>query len=213
MLRIGILFFVIGINCHLFATDGKGYYVTLKNDTVHVKFKLPRNPLLYPGIYLPKLQKEVEFYTDNKEKRVLYPSQVLSYSFTYLNDDDDRETFSFVSKKNTLHLNATAFDSPDSSIFLNQVIKGKLSLYIFYGSSSSPVGNGISTGFVNIPTTTPILEKAGGELFWYNSWKFKDELSKYLFDCPSVVAKLQDKKFKNRNIKDAVSEYNTDCGN
>lgn len=197
------------------AKEAKGYYITLNNDTVHVTFKIPYNPFVSLGPNLSKMQYSIEYYVNKKEKQDLFPIDILAYTFYYINDEYETDTFNFISKKNNLALidNSLFNFKDDSVLFLRLILKGKLSLYKYYYIGSTSVGAGPNMNSANVITTLDILEKTNETLFKYNSFKFKSEMSEYLSDCPIISKSIAEKKYKPKHILDIVTEYNRICGN
>ena len=114
----------------------------------------------------------------------------------------------FVSKKNIFY-RSTDFSDNDSTIFLMQLVKGKLSLYNYYSMSS--VSAGFNYAANNVMHSTPVLEFLNQKLFTYNTNKFKIEMAKYLADCPIVLQKIEEKNYKNKHLHIVVELYNSLC--
>ncbi|MDB5227716.1 MAG: hypothetical protein JWN78_1909 [Bacteroidota bacterium] len=191
------------------AIDANGYYVTLKNDTIHAKFKIPYYPNISIDLNYLKLQEKIEVYADKKEKQELLPGDILAFSFYYTNEDLETDTVTYVSRKNTLKLGREFFQS-DSAIFLRLMIKGKLSLYKYYSMGSMPAGN-MGMSAVGVAQEASILEK-NEKLYMYNAFKFRSDIEEYLSDCPAVVKLIEEKKYKSKHLSTIVQEYNRLCG-
>ena len=69
--------------------------------------------------------------------------------------------------------------------------------------------NGMSfSGGGSYSTQKFVLQKGNGDLFcpaWIN---FKSKMKDYLFDCPSLVEKIDNKTYKKDDIWRIVEDYN-----
>ena len=115
----------------------KGFYVTNNHDTIKALLKIPYNAAFSIDFNFIKMQQEMEYINDAGEKITMTPNDILAYGFEYYDEREEKDdTMLFVSKKNIFY-RSTDFSDNDSTIFLMQLVKGKLSLYNYYSISSS----------------------------------------------------------------------------
>ncbi|MFN8283977.1 MAG: hypothetical protein U0U67_12230 [Chitinophagales bacterium] len=187
----------------------KGFYVTNNHDTIKALLKIPYNATFSIDFNFVKMQREMEYINDAGEKITFTPKDILAYGFEYYDEREEKDdTMLFVSKKNIFY-KPTDFSDNDSTIFLMQLVKGKLNLYNYYSINSVSVGFNTSN---NVQHSTPVLEFQNQIPFTYNSFKFKTEMAKYLADCPLVLQKIEEKNYKNKHLHIVVELYNGLCG-
>lgn len=187
----------------------KGFYVTNNHDTIKALLKIPYNAAFSIDFNFIKMQQEMEYINDAGEKITMTPNDILAYGFEYYDEREEKDdTMVFVSKKNIFY-RSTDFSDNDSTIFLMQLVKGKLSLYNYYSMSSVSAGFGSASN--NVMHSTPVLEFLNQKLFTYNTNKFKSEMAKYLADCPIVLQKIEEKNYKNKHLHIVVELYNSLC--
>ncbi len=187
----------------------KGFYVTNNHDTIKALLKIPYNAAFSIDFNFVKMQQEMEYINDAGEKITMTPNDILAYGFEYYDEREEKDdTMVFVSKKNIFY-RSTDFSDNDSTIFLMQLVKGKLSLYNYYSMSS--VSAGFNYAANNVMHSTPVLEFLNQKLFTYNTNKFKSEMAKYLADCPIVLQKIEEKNYKNKHLHIVVELYNSLC--
>ena len=187
----------------------KGFYVTNNHDTIKALLKIPYNAAFSIDFNFIKMQQEMEYINDAGEKITMTPNDFLAYGFEYYDEREEKDdTMVFVSKKNIFY-RSTDFSDNDSTIFLMQLVKGKLSLYNYYSMSS--VSAGFNYAANNVMHSTPVLEFLNQKLFTYNTNKFKIEMAKYLADCPIVLQKIEEKNYKNKHLHIVVELYNSLC--
>ena len=187
----------------------KGFYVTNNHDTIKALLKIPYNAAFSIDFNFIKMQQEMEYINDAGEKITMTPNDILAYGFEYYDEREEKDdTMVFVSKKNIFY-RSTDFSDNDSTIFLMQLVKGKLSLYNYYSMSS--VSAGFNYAANNVMHSTPVLEFLNQKLFTYNTNKFKSEMAKYLADCPIVLQKIEEKNYKNKHLHIVVELYNSLC--
>lgn len=189
----------------------KGFYVTNNHDTIKALLKIPYNAAFSIDFNFIKMQQEMEYINDAGEKITMTPKDILAYGFEYYDEREEKDdTMVFVSKKNIFY-RSTDFSDNDSTIFLMQLVKGKLSLYNYYDINSVAIGSGPVPNYVSVPNSTPVLEFLNQKLFTYNTNKFKSEMAKYLADCPIVLQKIEEKNYKNKHLHIVVELYNSLC--
>lgn len=187
----------------------KGFYVTNNHDTIKALLKIPYNAAFSIDFNFIKMQQEMEYINDAGEKITMTPNDILAYGFEYYDEREEKDdTMLFVSKKNIFY-RSTDFSDNDSTIFLMQLVKGKLSLYNYYSMSS--ISDGFGSASNNVMHSTPVLEFLNQKLFTYNTNKFKSEMAKYLADCPIVLQKIEEKNYKNKQLHIVVELYNSLC--
>ena len=187
----------------------KGFYVTNNHDTIKALLKIPYNAAFSIDFNFIKMQQEMEYINDAGEKITMTPNDILAYGFEYYDEREEKDdTMLFVSKKNIFY-RSTDFSDNDSTIFLMQLVKGKLSLFNYYSMSSISGGFGSTSN--NVMHSTPVLEFLNQKLFTYNTNKFKSEMAKYLADCPIVLQKIEEKNYKNKHLHIVVELYNSLC--
>lgn len=145
---------------------------------------------------------------------------------------DERKRYTF-EEVDTLKL----FEDQEPSIYVQVKIKdegihrilelvdqGKNLIYYrdkierYYAPSPMPNGNmssvpmGGSYSYTNSYVRKPWENEATylASTSWL-SGNFKKTASNYFADCPALVAKIQNKEFKKRHLKEIIDYYNTKC--
>jgi hypothetical protein len=196
-----ILFVLVMQTMH--ATEAKGYYITLNNDTVYVKFKIPLG--FFDGdIRHNALQSKITYFDSLGKKQIIRPNGAKGYYFEYLG-----EKFLFVSLKNTIGL-WSSLDNTTDYIFLSIKIEGPLRLYSYYYTQSTPGrynGSSFSGGSSSVEEGY-VLQKSGKDIFKPSSLFFKRDMMAYFSDFPELAQKIEKKELKNNNMEEIVKEYN-----
>src|ERR1035437_44212 len=122
-LIIGFLF-VIALRSFA-AIELTGFYVSNKNDTVKVVFKLPTGLFSKTPIY-ERMQCKIHYLDSAHKKQTLLPRDVKEISFKY-----NGQKVTFLTRNNELGL-MISFFSDDSKIFLKLVSNGKMKLFTYY---------------------------------------------------------------------------------
>jgi len=104
--------------------------------------------------------------------------------------------------------------------FLEELVKGEISLFKDFTANmvmgATPMGAGgpmiqsynIVDYYVKRSNESNAIHLASNELFSKN---FKKAASEFFSDCPQLVAKVQNKEFKKKDIKEIVTFYNETC--
>jgi len=189
-----LLLFVIAVCENSEAEDIKGKII-YRNDTVDVIFNIPTISIT-GKIKYTKLQNKVKYYDLAGKKVKLFPEDVVEIRFSYLNED-----IRMLSVRDT-HDFSDNF-SKSKNIFLKLIIDGELKLFEYHFSDSS--------GEMTYVTTSYILKRNKGELWWPEQWAFRKDMVNYFSDCPELTRKIQEKEFEISDFVEIVKFYYANC--
>lgn len=200
MKRIFLLFtavFTLVCSGKTFANNvAKGYYITLKNDTVYTTFLIDKMLLSDELDYL-KLQYRVVRLDSAGEKVKLFTRDILEYGFVLDNENFIfRKCFEIIENKVSLS-------------FLHLVKDGCIAKYKMYTASATGGKNGVVITHVNGEI---VYSKNKGKLF-YIPWRstFTEDMSEWLKDCPEMVGKIKNKEYTRKDVDTIIEEYNSKC--
>jgi hypothetical protein len=202
-----LLIGLIGLFCSSLASAKKleGYFINQENDTIEVLFSIPTK-FLSGQAHFESIQWRVKYYNSSNEKQILKPSQAKEFGFVFKG-----EQVRFLSRKNSLSLSGPFFGDTEY-VFLKLEVEGKLKLFHFYSTQSSPgiynASSGMMTGGYFYSLERYILQKDDGELFKPRGIAFRKDMAKYLFDCPTVADRIEGRDLKKGDIEQIVVEYN-----
>lgn len=130
----------------------KGYYITLKNDTVYATFLIDKT-LLSDKIDYIKLQNRVVRLDSAREKVKLFTRDILEYGFVFNNENFTfRKCFEIIDNKVSL-------------TFLHLINDGCIAEYKMYATSATHGQNGVSITYV---TSEIIYSKKKVKYFTYH---------------------------------------------
>jgi len=162
------------------------------NDTVDVTFIIPFSEIS-GQINFIKLQQSVTYINSSNKKVKIKPTQAKEIRFKYGSGIQR-----MISVYNSISLGTLM--EMDTCIFLKLNIDGNLKLFTYYAYGKY----GVATSYIVKKTDAPIMAPD-----WIS---FRFDMKKYLSDCPVLVAKLEDKEYKARDLESIVMFYNNTCG-
>ena len=180
--------------------DAKGYLLTIRGDSIPFTFQLEKvfrddDPVLtsYNFKYKDATGKKIKIKEDDlKEFGYYLNGNLIKYVPVYTMYEVDGAVYRSLSKLE---------------------IDGYLTLYSNFSPGSpgnrftaqgSP-GNKYATYIP--PAIVYSLKKPDGQIFTWGAW-FRKDLSEYLKDDTELVAKIQNRDLKEKDIKFIVNEYN-----
>lgn len=128
--------------------------------------------------------------------------------------------FRYGKRKGDKMYRSVIVEGRDNSIFLEELVKGEISLYKDFTANmvmgATPMGAGgpmiqsynIIDYYVKRGNQKSATHLASNELFSKN---FKKAASDFFSDCPLLVEKLHKKEFNKKDIKEIVTFYNEKC--
>lgn len=128
--------------------------------------------------------------------------------------------FRYGKRKGDRMYRSVIVEGRDNPIFLEELVKGEISLYKDFTANmvmgATPMGAGgpmiqsynIVDYYVKRSNQQTASHLASNELFSKN---FKKAATEYFSDCPPLVAKLENKEFNKKDIKEIVTFYNETC--
>jgi hypothetical protein len=152
------------------------------------------------------IQFGIKYYDSSGNEVKLSPESAKEIQFR-----SDYGTIRMISCINNLKLSNNIFWSHDK-IFLRLKTDGKLRLYSYYYTQTTPAMPNGAGGTINgsaYGAERYILQKNNGELFKPRWLRFRKDMGKYLSDCPSVVSKINDRTYTNDLIDIIIMEYNS----
>lgn len=197
-----VLLFCLLSHC-LMADNLSGYFVSLKEDTVYVTFKIPVNHDL-PDF--EKLQWEVYYSDSSGNSHLLKPQLTKEFSFT-----KNGTFYTFVSNKNTIGLR-NDFYQKEEHLFLHLIKQGKVKLYHYY--KSQIIGGMSSSGMTNpssVAIDKYIIQLENGDLDKIKCMGFKKNALMYFPNCPTLIQKIKKNILTCQQIELIVHEYNYGC--
>ena len=199
--------FIILTSISLFADQINGYFITQKGVTTNVIFKIPRD-ILTQEPNIQKLQWGIKYFDSNNKKQTLKPGQAKEIHFTC-----NGEEIRMISLYNTREFGSTFIGN--NFIFLKIIIDGKMKLYNYYYTQSSPGMYIVNTGFISIGNSyteeSIILQKNDSYLYQPKWLSFKKGMADYFSDCPDLAKKIENKTYRKEDIELIVNEYNREC--
>jgi hypothetical protein len=182
-----------------------GYFITKTNDTLKVTFKIPVNFFSQEPNF-EKIQWKITYYDSINQKQILKPNMAKEIVFDY-----DGENIRMLSRQNNLGLIGSIFID-NSYVFLQLIKDGKLKLFKYYKTNSSPgmynSSTGAMTGGYSYTVEKYIMQKGNEGLFKTRWLSFKKDMADYLSDCPELAKKIEDKIYGSDDIELIVDEYN-----
>lgn len=207
VILITITFFTLS---GTYAEKIAGYFINKNGDTIHVLLKIPIKFKFFT--YEPnyeKLQWKVKYFDANNQKHILTPNQAKELCFKYYD-----KNIRMLSRYNNLRLRGSIF-SDNTYLFLRLEIDGKLKLFNYYSTQSSPPmynpSTGAMTGAGSYTIGRYILQKDNEKLFRPRGIYFRKDMSEFLSDCPDLVQKIEIKTYRNWDLEQIVKEYNEKC--
>lgn len=105
--------------------------------------------------------------------------------------------------------------STSTNIFLRLEIDGKLKLFNYYYTQSSPgmynSSTGGMTGGYSYTVEKYVFQKETGELKRFKGLTFRKDMIEYFNDCPELSKKIEDKEFRKNDMESIVRYYNSNC--
>ncbi|HTO16638.1 MAG TPA: hypothetical protein VLZ83_12765 [Edaphocola sp.] len=181
--------------------------ILFENDTIEVTFNIPIKFFTQEPNY-EKLQYKVKYFDSTGNKIILRPDKAKEIQLKYKN-----ENVRMLSRYNSLRL-GNIF-SMSTNIFLRLETDGKLKLFNYYYTQSSPGMNNETTstmtGGYSYNVEKYILQKGDGELKRPKGLTFKKDMIEYFSDCPALVEKIENKDFHKKDLEFIVTFYNSNC--
>jgi hypothetical protein len=203
------LLLLINLNAFAGKLPVNGQIITA-TDTVEVVFLIPINTRNDIADY-EKLQEKIT-YMNGADKVTLKPGQAKEVRFVFRS-----RSIRMVSRKNTLMLGSLLVMEGD--IFLKLEIDGKLKLFTYYNTRSTPVGGvgvpggaPMAGGVIRSSVQKSIFQKGEEALMMPDGISFRSDMKKYLSDCPQLVSKFENKELKKEDVDYIVNFYNNTCG-
>ena len=200
---------IIGLVCSLNAEakkiEGK---IILDHDTIDVIFNIPFKFFAQEPNY-EKLQYKVKFYDSTGKRGVIRPDHAKEIRFKLYGKD-----IRMLSRHQSSGM-GNVF-STNYKLFLKLEIDGKLQLFNYYQTNSSPgmynAGTGMMSGGHSYTTERYVLQKENGELKRPRGLTFKKDMVNYFQDCPELAQKIENKEFRKADMESLVHYYNSNCG-
>lgn len=172
-------------------------------------FKIPIN-LFSKEINYEKLQYKIKYSDSTGNKFAIKPDQANEIRFIYKNEE-----VRILSRYNSLRL-GNIF-SMNKKIFLKLEIDGKLKMFKYYFTESSPVmynsSSEVTTGGYSHSEDKYILQKGEEELVRLKGLTFRKDMMEYFIDCHELSKKIQSKEYRKKDIETIVCYYNSNCEN
>jgi len=183
--------------------------IILVNDTHDVTFKIPVT-LFTQEIDFEKIQRKIKYFDSTGEKRVIKPEQAEEIRFYYKNEE-----IRMLSRFSSLRFNDLF--SKNHYYFLKLEIDGKLKLFRYYYTESSPEVYDASTDVMisgqSYSASKYILQKSGEGLFMPRTLTFRKDIAGYFQDCPELSLMIENREYRKRDLFIIVRYYNSYCTN
>ena len=167
-------------------------------------------PLLGAEPNFERIQYKVRYYDETGRKRTLRPDEADEIRFEY-----GGMTVRMISCPNTL--GGGSIFSTASNIFLKLEIDGRLKLYRFYQTQTTPghFGGGAGAGYspgMTYRIDNLIFQKGNGPLKRPRTLGWKKDMLEYFSDCPALRERIESKDLRRKEIEAIVMYYNQNCG-
>lgn len=184
-----------------------GFFINKDGDTVHVTFNVAVN-LFRQEAKINRIQEKIRYYDSLNNTNTLRPENTSEVVMVSSGD-----TIRMLSRANNLGLGS--FFSRNG-IFLRLIKDGPLKLFKYYESKSSAPGynhsSNIMSGGYTYEVESYVLQKKDEPLFRTRSQvNFRKDMADYLSDCPELVTKIEQKKYRKDDMALIVEEYNKQC--
>ncbi len=168
--------------------------IIYENDTVRTTFNMPYSVSGKPN-YL-KIQYGIKYF-ENGKKKTLTAKDAKEYQFNH-----DGEKIRMVSVQLT----------EKKKVFLKINVDKRLKHYYFYDLQYFYNGNSSTSNLLK----KDVLQKGDEKPLVVERYKiggFKKSMIKYFKDCPGLAMRFKNKVYGKKNIRSAVSYYNSKCKN
>ncbi|NLL15342.1 MAG: hypothetical protein GX267_18240 [Fibrobacter sp.] len=184
-----------------------GFFINKEGDTVYVTFNVTVS-LFRQEAKIERIQEKIRYYDSLNNTNTLKPEN--ASEVVIVNSVD---TIRMLSRTNNLGLGSFF---ARNGIFLRLIKDGTLKLFKYYESKSSAPGhnnsNNTMSGGYTYEIESYILQKKNEPLFRTRSQvTFRKDMTDYLSDCPELVKKIEQKKYRKEDMALIVEEYNKLC--
>jgi hypothetical protein len=183
--------------------------VLFKNDTLDVIFKIPIN-IFSKEINFEKLQYKIKYIDSAKNTVVIKSNQAEEIRFLY-QDEEVRMLSRYTNDR------LENVFSNNYKIFLKLEIDGKIKLFKYYQTESSPVmynsSSDLITEGISYQVDKCFLQKDSQELIRIKGLTFRKDMMEYFSDCHDVFQKIENKEYRKKDIETIVNYYNSYCIN
>ena len=187
-----VLILLFSLNLKAKKVEGQ---ICLEDDTLNVTLIIPID-LISKEIDYWKLQHAIGYIDAYGKKRKFAAGRVKEVRFTY-----NYEKIRLLARENTLGIKRSL--SEPLNVFLKLEMDGYLKLFSSYYQK-----NMTNTFFIK---HLFVFQKGNEELKKIGGWSFKKNMRGYFDDCPQIAEKIENKEFKEGDIKLIVNTYNFDC--
>lgn len=179
-----------------------------ENDTLYVILNIPVKFFDVDPNY-ESLQYRVKYFDKTGKKITVWPNEAKEIQFKY-----NFENVRLLSRVNTLG-GKNIFLSRNR-IFLKLEKEGKLNLFRYYYTQSSPGMYNASSGMMmpgsSYGVEQYILQKGDQDLKQPKTLTFKKDMAQYFSDCPTLVKQIESRDFRKGDMEQIVDFYNDKCG-
>ena len=184
--------------------EGKIFF---EHDTMDVIFNIPIDLItLEPNF--EKLQLKVKYFDQAGKKHILRPDDAKEYRFKYLYRE-----IRMISRKNSLGIGGIFLT--DKNIFLQLEVDGYLKLFNYYFTRRIGGTYNAATGTMypgmSFDSERYILQKGDDVLKRTKGLNFKKDMQEYFSDCPKLAEKIENKEFRQYDLRSIVRFYNSQC--
>jgi hypothetical protein len=197
MKKYFLLVLVMVTSFTLYAAQEIPGTIVFHNETVDVTLLVPVG--LFGGDpNTEAMQKGIKYRDSHGKKHKLKPAQAIEFSFTY-----EGKVWRMVSSDYTSGLFS-------KGIFLLQLVDGPVKMFEYtYTTRSAGGPNGV--GGMTTTTTINLMQRGNEPLYALRLFGFKKDMAEYFKDCPALVALIEGKEFKKRDLMEIVHYYNYQC--
>lgn len=196
--KISLLVSCLLVSVALYAAEKVPGQIVYADKTVDVTFLIPVG-LFGGGPNTEPMQNRVRYLDAKGKKRWLKPDQAKEYRFSWGGQD-----FRMVSHKYEVSMLFLG-----SHVFLLQLIDGPVKMFEYRQTTNT--GGGPNMASTSRQTISYLLKKGDDSLVEPRVLGFKKDMAEYFKDCPALVALIEGKEFKRRDLDEIVMFYNTRC--
>ena len=184
-----------------------GFIIRKAGDTLQTQILIDTSSFFY----LIRGTESVSYLGSDGAAKVARPNDILGYGF-FLNSNKHLWLTRKFRMGNVSSLN-------DENRFLHAIVVGKVSLFKWWVASSSSATHGNSdfdrmnnkVKFDADFSALWVYEKEGMAMKGIDVFGFKKRLRALIEDCPTILAKSEEKKYNRKNFQPLIEEYNATC--
>jgi hypothetical protein len=180
---------------YAFAERMPATITTTSGETINATLDLPDN-----DAKLFTLAESIEYYDAGGSKQSLKTDLIKEITF---NHNSENVRLVSIPYRHTGYTDPLPGDH--ENILMELLVDGKVSVYKYY--YKEPAGQ-----FAGALKEKYLLKNESGEFYEPPYLTFRKDMAGYLCDCPVLIDKIEDGKYKRKQLTELIAEYNQTCG-